>query len=273
MMGKTFWTFDLEMHVALGWPYRGRRVEQGTVLHIACEGVAGLAARKEAWRLHHAALHPEIDAAEFHLCNWRATLAFDTRQLTPWRPPSAPSSAINPIRIITIDTLNRSLKGSESKDEDMAAYIRAAVALAEKFQCAVLIVHHCGYDTTHPRGHTSLIGAVDADIAVTKDDAGCVCTEVQNMRDGGNGAKTCSRLEVVEVGRDDNNDPIVSCVIIPSRQRNPTEAADRTPTEPQKTRLLSTQLRKAIAEAGEAAPASNHVPENVRGATLDVWRR
>jgi AAA domain len=25
--GKTFWTFDLEMHVALGWSYRDYRVE------------------------------------------------------------------------------------------------------------------------------------------------------------------------------------------------------------------------------------------------------
>ena len=58
--GKTFSAFDIEMHVALGWPYRGRRVRQGTVLHIACEGVAGLAARKEAWRLHHY-LHGRVD--------------------------------------------------------------------------------------------------------------------------------------------------------------------------------------------------------------------
>src|SRR5262245_471748 len=68
--GKTFSIFDIEMHIALGWPYRGRRVEQGTVLHIACEGVAELAARKEAWRLHYIASYPaeEIDAADFYLC-------------------------------------------------------------------------------------------------------------------------------------------------------------------------------------------------------------
>lgn len=26
--GKSFWTFDLAMHIATGWKYRGRRVEQ-----------------------------------------------------------------------------------------------------------------------------------------------------------------------------------------------------------------------------------------------------
>jgi AAA domain len=27
--GKSFWTLDLTMHIALGWSYRGRRVQQG----------------------------------------------------------------------------------------------------------------------------------------------------------------------------------------------------------------------------------------------------
>src|SRR5258705_2490820 len=71
--GKTFWVYDLEMHIALGWPYRGRRVDGGNVLHIACEGVRGLGARKEAWRLHHiqgkgADAVTQIENAPFHLC-------------------------------------------------------------------------------------------------------------------------------------------------------------------------------------------------------------
>ena len=30
--GKSFWAFDLAMHSALGWEYRGRRVIAGTVV-------------------------------------------------------------------------------------------------------------------------------------------------------------------------------------------------------------------------------------------------
>src|SRR5215831_925646 len=219
--GKTFWVFDLEMHVALGWLYHGRRVEGGDVLHIACEGVRGLAARKEAWRLHHIRgkdpdAIAEIENAPFHLCKDTAldlindvdsvvadiVIQFDGR----------------PIKIITIDTLNRSLHGSENKDEDMARYIRAAVLLAEKFQCVVMVVHHCGYDTSHPRGHTALIGAVDADIEVKRDTDDAICTKVNNMRDGASGEETAtrSRLQVIEVTRDDNGNPITSCVILPA---------------------------------------------------------
>jgi RecA-family ATPase len=45
--------------------------------------------------------------------------------------------------VVILDTLNRSLNGSESKDVDMAAYINAADAMRERFNCLVVIIHHC----------------------------------------------------------------------------------------------------------------------------------
>ena len=49
--GKSFLTFDLAMHVALGWEYRGRRVKQGYVVYCALEGAQGFVNRVEAFRL------------------------------------------------------------------------------------------------------------------------------------------------------------------------------------------------------------------------------
>src|SRR5437867_414513 len=48
--GKSFWTFDLVMHVALGWKYRERRVHQGPVVYCCFEGQSGIKARVEAFR-------------------------------------------------------------------------------------------------------------------------------------------------------------------------------------------------------------------------------
>src|SRR5262245_58944472 len=48
--GKSFWTFDLMMHVALGRDYRGHRVQQGPVIYLALEGGRGFQARIEAFR-------------------------------------------------------------------------------------------------------------------------------------------------------------------------------------------------------------------------------
>ena len=56
---------------------------------------------------------------------------------------------------VVLDTLNRSLNGSENSDEDMGAYIKATDAIREAFDCSVLVVHHCGINDSRPRGHTS----------------------------------------------------------------------------------------------------------------------
>ena len=90
--------------------------------------------------------------------------------------------AINPV-VVVLDTLNKSLVGSENKDVDMGAYVRAAEAVRDKFGCVVVIVHHCGYDDTRPRGHSSLPGAVDAQLAVARNEE-VVTVTVEMMRDG-----------------------------------------------------------------------------------------
>src|ERR1700732_582923 len=48
--GKSFLVFDLLMHVALGWKYRDRRVQQGAVVYCAFEGQAGPRNRGGAFR-------------------------------------------------------------------------------------------------------------------------------------------------------------------------------------------------------------------------------
>src|SRR5215203_7448148 len=113
-----------------------------------------------------------------------------------------------PPAVIVIDTLNRSLVGSESKDEDMALYVKAADAIRDAFSCAVLIVHHCGLDGNRPRGHTSLTGAADAQLSVKRDSAGQIVIEVEWMKDGLEGALVVSRLESVDVGTDEDGDTI-----------------------------------------------------------------
>ena len=96
--------------------------------------------------------------------------------------------------VVVLDTLNRSLFGSESNDQDMANYVKAADAIRATFECAVIIVHHCGVDGTRPRGHTSLTGACDAQLAVKRDAAHNIVVEVEFMKDGPEGAKIGSQV-------------------------------------------------------------------------------
>jgi AAA domain len=63
--GKSFKVFDMAMHIALGWEYRGRRVHQGPVVYCAFEGQSGIKARVEAWRQTH--LAKTTEAVPFYL--------------------------------------------------------------------------------------------------------------------------------------------------------------------------------------------------------------
>jgi hypothetical protein len=65
----------------------------------------------------------------------------------------------------------------------------------------VTIVHPCGVEGTRPRGHTSLTGAVDAQLAVKRDAANNVVVTVEWMRNGPEGEPIVSRLDPFEVGR------------------------------------------------------------------------
>ncbi len=217
--GKSFWTFDLAMHIALGWTYRGHRVTQGTVVYVACEGERGLVARVIAFR---EAKPVEEDDPPFFLLTTRLDLVADVEALI-----HEISAELGPedCSVIVIDTLNRSLAGSKSKDEDMSAYVRATDRLREAFGCAVLVVHHCGINGDRPRGHTSLTGAADAQIAVRRYAGDEITTIVEYMKDGPEGEKTASRLTMIEVGTDEDGEPITSCVIeatagAPQKRRN-----------------------------------------------------
>jgi RecA-family ATPase len=193
--GKSFWTFDLFMHVALGWPYRGRKVRQGEVVYLALEGSEGFRRRIEAFRRQH-----NVIDAPFYLVTDRTELVKDHRALIA----DIKAASVKPIAVV-IDTLNRSITGSESKDEDMGAYVKAADAVREALCCAVAIIHHCGVDDSRPRGHTSLGGAVDAQLAVRRDAANNVITTVEWMKDGDTeGDAMVSKLEHVPLGVDDD---------------------------------------------------------------------
>ena len=259
--GKSFWSFDLAMHVALGREYRGRRVQQGPVVYIACEGAHGFKARITAYRQRHLS---GIETPPFYLVPTRLDLIDDHEELI--REIRGTLGATRPAAIV-LDTLNRSLRGSENNDEDMSDYIKASDALREAFGCAVIIVHHCGTEGTRPRGHTSLTGAADAQLAVNRNTSGLVTVTVEWMKDGPEGDQINSRLEAVEVGTDDDGDPITSCVVVP------VEAQSQAPNKPL-TGHTKTAYDALIAvidqrQTPSESDDSEHVPMNV---PVDVWR-
>ncbi len=262
--GKSFWTFDLVMHPALGWEYRGRKVKKGAVIYVACEGQQGFRARIEAFRQRH--LSEEAADVPFYLIPASLDLIAEHADLVV--AIQAELGSTKPAAVV-LDTLNRSIQGDENSSEDMTAYIRAAGAIQAAFGCVVIVVHHCGVEGKRPRGHTSLTGACDVQIAVKREVSGAIVATLEWAKDGPEGDEICSRLEAMEVGVDEDGEPIISCVIVP---------ADKGAVAPQHIKLTDQakialdHLKKAVEEAGEPPPASNHIGGQNRVVPLSLWR-
>lgn len=264
--GKSFLIFDLMMHVALGWMYRGRKVQQGTVVYCALEGQAGFEARIEAFRQHRLA---EGGAdVPFYLMTTPLALAADADELIAAIRQQIGEGPI-PAAVV-LDTLNRSFVGSENDDKDMNAYIRAAEKVRIAFGCAVIVIHHSGVAGDRPRGHTSLGGAVDAQLAVRKTADGLISMTTEWMKDGPEGEVIACRLESVDVGLDEDGDTITSCVI---------QAVDETPDRAstgkgltRRNHLSLNALREVVAEKGKKPPAGMKLPAEIRCVPVEDWR-
>jgi hypothetical protein len=243
--GKTFWVYDLKMHVSRGLRYRGKDVVQGAVIYCMFEGQGGADTRAEAYRQE--ILQGE-DPGQFYDVTLSLDLIKDhpalimaiKRQLGDVKPVA-----------ITLDTLNRSLFGSESSDEDMAAYIRAAGAVIEAFDCAVIVIHHCGHNEQRPRGHSALLGAEDAEIAVKRlADDKTIVAEVIRMKDGPEGEKVAFTLKTVIVGKDVRGNDMTSCVVEPCEDTPAAISKAKGSGWTKTLRLVQRSIAEAILQAG-----------------------
>jgi hypothetical protein len=261
--GKSFWTFDAMMHIALSWEYRERAVQSGPVVYCAFEGAHGYHKRGEAFRRHHCLTD---ERPPMFVVPGRADLIKDHAALiADMRAQLADAGITHPPRAVVLDTLNKSLIGSESKDVDMTNYIAAAEAIQKAFNCLVVIVHHHGIEESRPRGHTSLRGAIDVMIKITRDVQNNIIAIVEEMRDGPEGAQIASRLVVVTVGQDLKGRPLTSAAVEPVEMA----AAQRGPrlTPNQKTML------SLLEEAGPAGLSINEWNDRAREAGLGKHRR
>lgn len=258
--GKSFWVFDAAMHIALGVEYRGRRVKAGPVVYLAAEGAHGFRGRVDAYRQHRCG---DVQAP-FWLEPVRPDLVRDHAELI-----RVIGGLGEPPAVVVVDTLNRTMTGSESSDEDMTKYIQAADAIVAAFECAVIVVHHCGIEGTRPRGHTSLSGAVDAQIAIAKGASGHCTATLELVKDGPEGDALGFTLRTVEVGADEDGDPITSCVVEPDEVQAGAPAQRLT----DKQRAALEILANLLTDEGRPAPASDpHFPESAIVASVDTWK-
>jgi hypothetical protein len=253
---KSFWLLDLFVHVAMGWPYRDHAVRQGPVIYCAFEGGHGYKGRIEAIRRHYG-INDDVDVPLYVMPGQVDLIADEKALVDEFRYQLG---TVVPA-VVVLDTLNRSLSGSESNDKDMTLYVKAAEAVRKAFGCLCVIVHHCGYDDTHARGHTSLPAAVDAELSVMRDEGSpIVLVTVKAMRDGPEGMVVRSRALPVPLDPDQNGKPRSSIVIISDDDETVVIPSRRGGRPDTSTPLLVEVLRAAIDAKGEYFTPDGKLP-------------
>jgi len=215
--GKTFLATDIGLHVALGWPWFGRSVTPGAVLYVAGEGFAGLNNRLAGFKLK----HQPGDDVPFVIVPVAVNLGPGGRDAERVIAAAATVESRTglAVQLIVVDTLARSMGGGdENSTMDMGAFVAACDRIRQATGATVLVVHHRGKSSTAgARGSSALLGAADTVIEVEKHDAGRVA-KVTKQKDGADGQEIGFDLDPIEIGRDDENEAITTCVVRSSEE-------------------------------------------------------
>jgi len=207
--GKSFLVLDMLGAIAEGREWFGYRTKPCPVVYLALEGEAGIAQRMAAYKAARGSIPKGM---RFVSAPFSLLAGGDVSQLA-----EAIKSAGFENGIVAIDTLNRAAPGAdENSPSDMGAIIKGTAALRSLLGGLGLLVHHTGKDTSKGlRGHTSLFAALDGAIEVRRDGNGDRSWSAAKVKDGRDGEGHGFRLEIVDLGTDEDGDPITSAVIAP----------------------------------------------------------
>lgn len=204
--GKSFLLLHVAYLLSLGRSVFGRRVKPTKVLYVAAEGEAGIANRIRALRDKHG------PSPNFHFIAQPADLLHDGGHKDDLIEAAEACGA----QLIVLDTLSRLMAGGdENSPQDMGEFVRIVGQVRHQTQAHVAIVHHGtkASNGSNPRGHSCLTGADDALVEVLKLEDGSRVATVVHAKDDPDGMRWGFSLDVVELGMDEDGDPITTLVV------------------------------------------------------------
>ena len=220
--GKSFIAIDIAMSVARGIEWFGRRAMKGGVIYQAGESATGVRRRRlPAYRRYYDVAREPIPFVllqrPLDLYNSDEDADAFIEECRYW----SKTFDTTPLELIVIDTFNKATPGANENDgKDMGAVLARCDRIRRETGAHVMLVHHLNSGGTKARGHTSLFANVENVITVKK---------IENASDGSNrqirewriakqkdGVDDISKkfvLRGVQIGTDEDGDPITSCVI------------------------------------------------------------
>ncbi|MGO9475688.1 MAG: AAA family ATPase [Rhodomicrobium sp.] len=271
--GKSFLALHAALHIAAGREWAQCRVRQAGVIYIAAEGQSGFVNRVHEAR-RKLGLPADTPFGLITVAPNLGTQKGDAAELIEEIKKQAEAFGWA-IALIVIDTLSRTLYGADESKEGMGFFISNCGLIAEAFACLSLAVHHTGKDEAlGMRGWSGLHGACDAEWEVSAKN-GKHSVFIPKMKDGADGLTWDFDLVTVEIGRDEDGEPVTTCTvdIASAPQQKPQQESVAAPLLRGQKAEFFKAVKWAIEDAGEPMPGAGRTPANVKGVTRDKLRK
>lgn len=257
--GKTFLALDMAAAIAGGDDWFGYRVKQSPVVYVALEGGAGLQNRVKAWEKVNGRKLPND-----------LSLVLQPVNLLSREDLCALEAVVPKGAVLILDTLNRVTPGAdENSPRDMGLIVEAAMQLQAAIQGLVMFVHHPGKNSTKGmRGHSSLPGASDGTINVTKSGVSHAF-RLEKVKDGKDGDTHTFTLATADLGVDGFGDPVTSCAVVSTSSAKLIRSTAQPQGKHQRTALDEIKLLLSTATAISAAPFPSTYPQGRPALKLD----
>lgn len=209
--GKTTWILDLALSLAAGVPWRARRVKRGLVLYIAGEGAASVRTRVAAYRK----AHPDVTGVPFAIVQQAVDfLNGESISTLIETIKAAESESGDRVALVIVDTFARAIPGGNECDaQDVGLAVFGADRVRLETGTCLVFVHHAGKDPTKgARGSSALRAAADTEILI-EGQAGQRIASVTKQRDLAGGERFAFKLQSIDVGTDEDGEPVTSCVV------------------------------------------------------------
>lgn len=270
--GKSFCMLDMAYHIAANKPWNGHKVDGGPVLYLATEG--GMAFHNRV-----VALRQRYDYGDDIPLAVRPSpvnlLDPDADLVKIEKLAQAITKKYGQLKLIVVDTLSRSMAGgNENAPEDMTKLIGNCDKLRELTGAHVNIVHHSGKDrAAGARGHSSLRAATDTEIELEHDHESNIRTATATkQRDMETGTQFAFILSVVDLGNDQDGDPVTTCTISKASDSD-LEEAQRPKISGKNQRTIQWAFDQLRGEGiGSPNPAGVGWPEPRQYWVIDVER-
>lgn len=231
--GKSFLIIDMVVALAQGYEFwdQYRIPEKCGVLVVNGEGGGGYHKRVEVAMRKHKIVDRSPKNFPFGFITGTFNLFNDdefskrSRQYIIDCVKELEEQSGHKVRLVIYDTMSKMLgSGNENDAKDVRVFQGNVERIAAQCDLASLIVHHIGKDeSAGPRGSYALLGDMDAQLQLTVKKTGNGRTHYLSspkQKDHADDKVTAFKLNVMELGKDDDGDSIDSCFVVLKNDQN-----------------------------------------------------